>query len=103
MVTTWACRFLLLLRNIFFGTKVTPQRYGKDSWAVVTGSTDGIGKALALELAARGFNIALISRDSQKLANVAKEIQLKHKRDTRVIQFDFTEGSSYDAYLKIEK
>jgi 17beta-estradiol 17-dehydrogenase / very-long-chain 3-oxoacyl-CoA reductase len=41
---------------------------------VVTGSTDGIGKAYALELARRGVNIVLISRTQQKLDEVAAEI-----------------------------
>ncbi|XP_074014306.1 inactive hydroxysteroid dehydrogenase-like protein 1 isoform X2 [Numenius arquata] len=41
------------------------KRYGK--WAVVTGSTDGIGKAYAEELAKRGVNIILISRNKEKL------------------------------------
>ncbi len=31
-------------------------------WAVVTGSTDGIGKAYAMALAKKGLNIVLISR-----------------------------------------
>jgi hypothetical protein len=33
-----------LLKITFFGTQVSINTYGKDSWAVVTGSTDGIGK-----------------------------------------------------------
>jgi 17beta-estradiol 17-dehydrogenase / very-long-chain 3-oxoacyl-CoA reductase len=44
------------------------------SVTVVTGSTDGIGKAYALELARRGVNIVLISRTQQKLDEVAAEI-----------------------------
>jgi short-subunit dehydrogenase len=46
------------------------------SWlrAVITGSTDGIGKQYALELANQGMNIVLISRTEKKLVEVAKEI-----------------------------
>ena len=40
-------------------------RYGK--WAVVTGATDGIGRALADELAFRRFNLLLVSRTESKL------------------------------------
>lgn len=47
----WTWRVLSLLGRTFFGTKCTVERYGKDSWAVVTGSTDGIGKAAAIHLA----------------------------------------------------
>lgn len=41
---------------------------------MVTGSTDGIGKEYAKELAKQGLNIVLISRTESKLAVVAKEI-----------------------------
>lgn len=46
-------------------------------WAVVTGGTDGIGKAYAIELAKRGLKIFLLSRNSEKLQAVAKEIRKK--------------------------
>lgn len=41
---------------------------------VVTGSTDGIGRAYAMELAKRGINIVLISRTHDKLTKVAAQI-----------------------------
>ena len=41
---------------------------------VVTGSTDGIGKLYAFELARRGINVVLISRSAAKLKGVAEEI-----------------------------
>jgi short-subunit dehydrogenase len=41
---------------------------------VVTGSTDGIGRQYAKELAGQGMNIVLISRTESKLIEVAKEI-----------------------------
>lgn len=43
-------------------------------FTVVTGSTDGIGKEYAKELAKRGINIVLISRTESKLIEVANEI-----------------------------
>jgi len=41
---------------------------------VVTGATDGIGREFALQLAAKGFNILLVSRTQAKLDTVAAEI-----------------------------
>ena len=70
----WAYRALQALGRTFFGTPVTTARYGEDTWAVVTGGTDGIGKGLANELALRGFNIVLIARNREKLAACAREI-----------------------------
>ncbi|XP_056314306.1 hydroxysteroid (20-beta) dehydrogenase 2 [Danio aesculapii] len=66
--------------------------YGR--WAVVTGATSGIGRAYAEELAKRGLDIVLISRSEDKLHRVAKDIESKYSRKTRVIQADFTEGHS---------
>ena len=52
-VLRWLWRIANTIMQVKFGTKVTPERYGPKgkAWAVVTGSTDGIGKAFALELA----------------------------------------------------
>ena len=43
------------------------KRYGTGSWALVTGSSEGIGKAIAMELARSGFNIVLSARTQSKL------------------------------------
>ena len=50
----------------------------RGSYALITGATDGIGKALAIELAARGFNIILHGRSLNKLKAVSNEIQAAH-------------------------
>lgn len=65
------------------------QTYGK--WAVVTGCTDGIGKAYAEQLAKRGFNIVLISRTLDKLKQQALELENNYNVLTKVIAADFTE------------
>ncbi|KAI4571368.1 hypothetical protein MJG53_013474 [Ovis ammon polii x Ovis aries] len=59
---------------------------------VVTGATSGIGKAYARELARRGLNVVLISRDLSKLKHEAREIERLYGKSTRVIQVDFTGG-----------
>ena len=41
---------------------------------MVTGSTDGIGKEYAKELARRGVNLILVSRTMDKLNKVSAEI-----------------------------
>lgn len=59
---------------------------------VITGSTDGIGRQYALQLAARGINIVLISRTVEKLMAVASEIEQKHQVKTKWIAADFSQG-----------
>ena len=63
-------------------------RYG-EGWALVTGASDGIGKAYALELAREGFNIALVARNQEKLDAAAQEIKATSKVETKTIMFDF--------------
>lgn len=70
-------------------------------WAVITGATDGIGKAYAKELAFRGFDIILISRNPEKLKNVANEIETVYGVQTKCIPIDFTGGLEiYDVIRK---
>ena len=49
-------------------------RYGKGSYAVITGSSDGIGKEWALQLAAKGFNLVMVARNRDKMEAVKREI-----------------------------
>ncbi|XP_077986941.1 inactive hydroxysteroid dehydrogenase-like protein 1 [Glandiceps talaboti] len=75
------------------------RRYG--AWAVVTGSTDGIGKAYAQELASHGVNIILISRSNEKLKRTAREIEKKFNVKTLTIKADFCKGG--EIYEMISK
>lgn len=51
-----------------------------DAYALVTGSSDGIGKAVATELAGRGFNIILHGRSAEKIQAVEKEIGMLYPK-----------------------
>ncbi|XP_049822590.1 inactive hydroxysteroid dehydrogenase-like protein 1 [Aethina tumida] len=75
------------------------KKYGP--WALVTGSTDGIGKAYAIELGHRGLNIVLVSRNEQKLKATASEIEQQCSVKTHIIVADFSEG--YKAVEKVKK
>ena len=56
--------------------------------AVVTGAASGIGRALALELAARGCDLALADRDEAGLKSVAAEIGKSGQRKVTVHRVD---------------
>ncbi|NXM17342.1 HSDL1 protein, partial [Ploceus nigricollis] len=66
------------------------KKYGK--WAVVTGGTDGIGKAYAEELAKRGVSIILVSRNQEKLEAVSRSISETYKVETDFLVADFSKG-----------
>lgn len=61
------------------------ERYGAGSWAVVTGGSDGIGKAFCFALAKEGFNIAIVARTISKMDDVCFEIQKMYQVQTKII------------------
>jgi short-subunit dehydrogenase len=63
------------------------------SAAAVTGAASGIGRALALELAARGCDLALADRDEAGLQSVAAEIAKAHPRKVSTHRVDVGEPS----------
>ncbi|CAB4012738.1 Inactive hydroxysteroid dehydrogenase 1 [Paramuricea clavata] len=65
-------------------------------WAVITGASDGIGKAFANELAKYKYNIVLLSRTLSKLENVAHEIESTYGVQTKVICVDFSDDAIYE-------
>ena len=43
--------------------------------AVITGSSKGIGKAIALEFASKGYNVVLNARDERELSGAVNDIR----------------------------
>ncbi|EFO24444.2 hypothetical protein LOAG_04043 [Loa loa] len=82
-----------LIYPFFIASPINLHKAAGGDWAVVTGSTDGIGKAYAFELARHGFSIILISRTQSKLNAVKEELEKECGVEVRTIAFDFTSGS----------
>ncbi|XP_075045004.1 inactive hydroxysteroid dehydrogenase-like protein 1 [Mixophyes fleayi] len=78
-----------IVPRLFSNTSVIRQ-YGE--WAVVTGASDGIGKAYAEELASHGVNIILLGRNMEKLQKVSDTISATYRVKTRFIVADFNKG-----------
>src|ERR1700760_2968944 len=66
----------------------------------VTGAASGIGRALALELAARGCDLALADRDEAGLQAVAAEIGRSSSRKVTVHRVDVSEPSQIEAFAQ---
>lgn len=75
----------------------------ENSWAVITGSTDGIGLAYAHEFLKKGYNLLLISRNPEKLENVRRELDSKSNKKGKEIKVYAADFSKTDIYPGIEK
>ena len=67
--------------------------------ALVTGASQGIGRACALELAAGGASVALAARNQEKLEQVANEIQSKGGQ-AAVFPLDVSDENAIKATVK---
>lgn len=71
--------------------------------ALVTGASSGIGRDIAKELAKRGYNLILVSRDNKKLDEVAKEIKNQYEVEAEVIQKDLSiKENCIDLYNEVK-
>lgn len=69
---------------------------------VVTGATDGLGKAYARQLAGRGLDVVLISRTQSKLDATADEIRAEYPgREVRCVRADFTDADTDAVYGRV--
>ncbi|XP_063043098.1 17-beta-hydroxysteroid dehydrogenase type 3 [Engraulis encrasicolus] len=66
-------------------------------WAVVTGGSEGLGRAYAFQLAQHGMNVVIISRNINKLKKTAEEIENATGKTVKVLAADFSKDNIYEA------
>ncbi|TPX11781.1 uncharacterized protein E0L32_007518 [Thyridium curvatum] len=89
-----------ILVKLFVLSGTNLRKYGKKgTWAVVTGASDGLGKEFATQLAAKGFNLVLVSRTRAKLETLSKDLEQKFAGQglqTKILAMDYTQDNDAD-------
>jgi uncharacterized protein len=68
-------------------------------YAIITGASGGIGLCLARELAARKYDLLLIARSENKLAQECNTLEKEYGIKANFLSLDLTENSSVPAIL----
>jgi 17beta-estradiol 17-dehydrogenase / very-long-chain 3-oxoacyl-CoA reductase len=78
------------------------ERYGKESWVIITGASSGQGYDFAISFAKRGFNILMIG--SKRCLDTQDFINTHYPNvKTKMIVKDFRKAFEDDFFIDIEK
>jgi len=87
--------------NVIWAYNITT-RFKIMQYAIITGATQGIGKAIADKLLSEGFAIAVCARNEQKLALVQKEWNEKYPETSILaIPTDLSKKEDINAFASI--
>jgi short-subunit dehydrogenase len=64
------------------------------NWVLITGASSGIGCELAKLFAADQFNLVLVARREEKLAQIATELQARHGIEVKVLAKDLAKHTA---------
>ena len=89
--------------NVLGRLNIENYKYG---WVVITGGSDGIGKAIATDLAHKGFKLVLIARNESKLEEVVKTLKTSGNNpniEYVVSDFQYSHRNPEDFYASLMK
>jgi len=72
----------------------------KDSWALITGASAGMGYAIAQALAARGVNLLVNARREERLLSLKNELVSRHGVQVEPLVFDIRDLKQCQEALK---
>ena len=73
----------------------------RDSYALVTGASQGIGEAMARDFAAEGHNLIIVARREDVLTRLAEELEKDYGVDVIVAAHDLSVADDVDKLLSL--
>ena len=68
--------------------------------ALITGASDGIGRAFAVQLAEKGFNLIIVARRETALQDLATDLEARLDADVRILPMDLSQPGAVAALLE---
>lgn len=96
-IVQFTCQFFY--KAFIMKKKDLKERYGKKSWVVVTGGSDGIGWEIVKQFAAQEFNIIIIARNMKKLVEKQELLKTLYSNvECEVMSYDLGKMTTAEQY-----
>ena len=67
---------------------------------LILGATSDIAKALAYKYASQGYNLTLAARNSERLADVVSDLEIRHQIKAEAAEFDALDFGGHAAFYQ---
>lgn len=67
---------------------------------LILGASSSIARAIALELAGRGYDLQLGGRDMEELDRIATDARVRHDVDAKAVLFDALQTDTHEAFVR---